>query len=200
VAFRPVRPWCRPGSRRLPARGGQLELDYLAGGHQLQREEGHGSRWPLCDDRFGCHVHDLYRRQRTRGNPQYGTTTVYYYVVTATSACGESGNSPEVPGAPIATIPPRPLPTPPSQIGCYWYTLNGWEAIPCEPVSDVIQSAGVPAAPSRAYHALCRGNAESPDVDQESACSAHGFDAFAVCFCASGNAVPSHRERDGRDP
>jgi hypothetical protein len=81
------------------------------------------------------------------GNPQYGTTTVYYYVVTATSACGESGNSPEVPGAPIATIPPRPLPTPPSQIGCYWYTLNGWEAIPCEPVSDVIQSAGVPLLP-----------------------------------------------------
>lgn len=44
-------------------------------------------------------------------------------------------------------IPPRALPKPPSQIGCYWYTLNGWEAIPCEPVSDVINDVGKPAIP-----------------------------------------------------
>jgi hypothetical protein len=43
--------------------------------------------------------------------------------------------------------PPRALPKPPSQVGCYWYTLNGWEAIPCEPVADVISGVGVPAIP-----------------------------------------------------
>ena len=48
---------------------------------------------------------------------------------------------------PSSPAPPRQLPRPPSQAGCYWYTLNGWEAIPCEPVSDVIDSVGVPAIP-----------------------------------------------------
>jgi len=44
-------------------------------------------------------------------------------------------------------IPPRKLPKAPSAVGCYWYTLNGWEAIPCEPVANVIDAVGVPAIP-----------------------------------------------------
>ena len=85
-------------------------------------------------------------------SPSYTDTgvtngTAYYYVVTAVSNCGESANSSEVPGAPFTPIPPRSLPRPPSDEGCYWYTANGWETIPCEPVSDVIQLAGHPAIP-----------------------------------------------------
>lgn len=64
-----------------------------------------------------------------------------------TCACdlGWAGNNCGAPAGPAT--PPRALPKPPSQVGCYWYTLNGWEAIPCEPVSDVIADVGVPAIP-----------------------------------------------------
>ncbi len=62
----------------------------------------------------------------------------------ASGVCAHPGNGtcPVLP-----PIPPRALPRAPSQVGCYWYTLNGWEAIPCEPVQDVITGVGVPAIP-----------------------------------------------------
>ncbi|HEX2735066.1 MAG TPA: hypothetical protein VHM70_25850, partial [Polyangiaceae bacterium] len=44
----------------------------------------------------------------------------------------------------LAPIPPRKMPTPPSGLGCFWYTLNGWESIPCTPVQEVIDRVGVP--------------------------------------------------------
>ncbi len=88
----------------------------------------------------------------TSTGPSYTDTgltnhTAYYYVVSAVSSCGESANSGEVPGVPSAAIPPRSLPKAPSEVGCYWYTANGWETLPCEPVSDVISSVGAPVIP-----------------------------------------------------
>jgi hypothetical protein len=47
----------------------------------------------------------------------------------------------------LAPIPPRKMPTPPSGLGCFWYTLNGWESIPCTPVQEVIARDGVPVVP-----------------------------------------------------
>ncbi|MES1186597.1 MAG: calcium-binding EGF-like domain-containing protein [Myxococcales bacterium] len=64
---------------------------------------------------------------------------------TCTCDLGWTGSTCGTSSGPAVT--PRPLPKPPSQIGCYWYTLNGWEAIPCEPVSDVIAAVGKPAIP-----------------------------------------------------
>jgi hypothetical protein len=64
----------------------------------------------------------------------------------ASGACAHTEDPSLCPVLPPIT--PRPLPKAPAEIGCYWYTLNGWEAIPCEPVQDVIARNGVvPAVP-----------------------------------------------------
>jgi len=107
----------------------------------------------------------------TSTSPSYTDTgltngTAYYYVVTAVSNCGESANSSEVPGAPFTPIPPRALPKPPSEDGCYWYTSNGWEPIPCEPVSDAIQSVGRPVIPP----SLASPYVEAPPNPKNSIC------------------------------
>jgi hypothetical protein len=75
----------------------------------------------------------------------HGTCSAPSSALTCTCDPGWLGTDCSTPSTP--PIPPRRLPKPPSQVGCYWYTLNGWEAIECEPVSEVIDSIGVPAIP-----------------------------------------------------
>ena len=67
---------------------------------------------------------------------QYGAT-VYYYVVTASNACGDSGPSSEVSWNSAALMPPRSLPAPPKDVGCYVGTPGGWQVVACTPSAQM---------------------------------------------------------------
>jgi hypothetical protein len=66
----------------------------------------------------------------------YGAT-VYYYVVTASNACGDSGSSNEASGNSAVLMPPRSLPAPPKDIGCYVWIPGGWTAVACTPTAQM---------------------------------------------------------------
>ena len=66
-----------------------------------------------------------------------GSSTVYYYTVSASNQCGDSGPSSEASGNGAVVIPPRTLPAPPKAVGCYVGTPGGWQAVACTPTAQL---------------------------------------------------------------
>ena len=48
------------------------------------------------------------------------------------------------PAPPIATTPPRPLPLPPKEKGCYIGTANGWATVPCTTNDELSEDIDAP--------------------------------------------------------